>query len=321
MGLTTTKEYTWDDSGAPTVNGTAGAARNWLKSCLVTGYGGKSPAGWSVEWEDAGANKIVFRNSQAAGGSGAYLRVDDSNATVTSFQMFEDMTDIDTGTGGTLEYMIVKSSAASGTARPWKLFADERTFYGCVLGDNTSVPLSTWTYLGWTSTFGGGDYRAFRPGDPGVFAFGRRNSGQYYDTDIMVRRATNEDIPDRMSITRDKDLVGNAENAAVVYLQLTGYGSNIGYTNFIGETTYGTAGRHYIKAVIFTGKDTTFVPVGELRGLYLPLNKIVTASTNMFGEIDTPLATHTPMSLSRIIIGCMENGNYGAFAIDRGNWE
>ncbi|MDT3281683.1 hypothetical protein [Shewanella scandinavica] len=71
MGLPVTV-YRWDDAGAPQLssNPTPSEIIAVLKACLVTGYGAKAGLGWSVAFEDAGTNKIAFRNSTIEGSGG-----------------------------------------------------------------------------------------------------------------------------------------------------------------------------------------------------------------------------------------------------------
>jgi hypothetical protein len=75
MGLPVTV-YRSDDAGAPQL--TAGAKPseliNVLKKCLVTGYGAKAGAGWSVAFEDETTQQVVFRNSTSLA-SGSFVNV------------------------------------------------------------------------------------------------------------------------------------------------------------------------------------------------------------------------------------------------------
>lgn len=172
MTITTTRKYRWDDAGAPTLNGTVGSLITVLKTCLVgtsgIAYGSTPAAGWTTEYEDSGAYKIAFRNSIAAGGSGAYVRVlDDGSGTSADgrqahINAYKTMSDVDTGTDATPAPVsgypgkrIEKSNAATSTAVPWYMLADERTFYIC-----TQV-----TSRGRGILYGAGDFHSHVPGD------------------------------------------------------------------------------------------------------------------------------------------------------------
>jgi hypothetical protein len=153
--MTTTHRYSSTDAGAPTLTGEVGSLISLLKTCLVgsagIAYGSKTPAGWTTAFEDAGANKIAFRNSLAAGGTGCYVRIlDDGSGTSATaahahINAYSAMTDIDTGSDATPAPVtgwpggrIEKSLSASATAYPWELVADELTFYLNTVANSTS---------------------------------------------------------------------------------------------------------------------------------------------------------------------------------------
>ncbi|WP_137225795.1 hypothetical protein [Shewanella sp. MEBiC00475] len=67
MGLPVTV-YRWDDVGAPQlVDRKPSEFIGILKKCLVDGYGTKQPAGWSVAFESASSDQIVFTNDPTKG--------------------------------------------------------------------------------------------------------------------------------------------------------------------------------------------------------------------------------------------------------------
>ena len=67
-----------------------------LKACLVTGYGSKTGAGWTLPYEDAAANTRVFAPKHA-GELDSYLRIKDNGGGASSVQAYREMTGIDTG--------------------------------------------------------------------------------------------------------------------------------------------------------------------------------------------------------------------------------
>nr|DAG02345.1 MAG TPA: hypothetical protein [Myoviridae sp. ctRci5] len=66
-----------------------------LKACLVTGYGGKPGAGWTMPWEDTAASKRVFAPTKT-GELDSYLRVADQSG-VSRVAAYRQMSDIDNG--------------------------------------------------------------------------------------------------------------------------------------------------------------------------------------------------------------------------------
>ena len=66
-----------------------------LKACLVTGYGSKPGAGWTMPYEDAAAGKRVFAPAKS-GELDSYLRVADQSG-VSRVAAYRQMSDIDNG--------------------------------------------------------------------------------------------------------------------------------------------------------------------------------------------------------------------------------
>ncbi|MGI3044059.1 hypothetical protein ACRTDM_20230 [Shewanella algae] len=61
--------YRWDDPGAPQLqNRTYAEWLEILRKCLVDGYGTKQPAGWSVLFDDAASNQVVFKTADTVPG-------------------------------------------------------------------------------------------------------------------------------------------------------------------------------------------------------------------------------------------------------------
>lgn len=126
--------YYSTDASAPVLTGEVDKLCALLYACLVTGYGAKSGAGWTREFD--GTNKSVFRPGS---GNQFYLRVSDEGTGAANYARivgYETMSDVDTGTnafptsaqlsGG---LYCVKSVSANSTARPWVLIADDKIFH------------------------------------------------------------------------------------------------------------------------------------------------------------------------------------------------
>lgn len=102
----------------------------------------RAPLGFSKAF--SGTNKAVYRADDVTS-SRLYLRVDDTGTTSARVRGFETMSDVDTGTGpfptdaqvsgGMYWY---KSSAASATARAWRVIGDGAGFVVAALYDGAS---------------------------------------------------------------------------------------------------------------------------------------------------------------------------------------
>jgi hypothetical protein len=140
--------YRWDDANAPVARGERRSLCDILYACLVTGYGAKAGAGWTREYVKATSDRAAFRNNPATG-TGFYLKVDGSGASVANRQKimgYEVMTSDSAGTRpfsttALAEFWV--SSAADTTARPWVLVADDRFFYFTVWFDTTAAPTNS----------------------------------------------------------------------------------------------------------------------------------------------------------------------------------
>lgn len=67
-----------------------------LKACLVTGYGAKHGAGWTMPYEDAASNTRVFAPKHA-GELDSYLRIKDNGSGNSTVRAYREMTGIDAG--------------------------------------------------------------------------------------------------------------------------------------------------------------------------------------------------------------------------------
>lgn len=144
--------YTSNDASGPgVIKGVVGDLNRVLRACLVTGYSGKTAAGWTEPMAES-TNKTAFK--QGANSTGFYLYLND-NAPVTAAEAYtvgwETMSALDAPVGvGTGQFPTPaqsltnghltgwKSSAADATGRAWKLYADSRTMYLFVDWTNTS---------------------------------------------------------------------------------------------------------------------------------------------------------------------------------------
>lgn len=153
MPTSTLIHYTSSDASAPQLSGSAGSLLTVLDAILVNGYGSQPAAGWSKPFANSG-NIGCYK--QGAGSSGFSVLINDNGANATSTYKeawatgWEVLTAI-TGPVGvgsgqfptaaqlltTGHAVIRKSSAADSTARFWRCYADNYTFYFFVQSELT----------------------------------------------------------------------------------------------------------------------------------------------------------------------------------------
>jgi hypothetical protein len=132
--------YRSTDAGAPALTGSVGTLCTVLDACLVTGYGAKAAAGWTIAF--TGTNKRAYR--AGTGVLRPYMRVQDdapraapyNNANEARIRGYEAMTTVDVGTGtypATGNGVILLKSSGPAVAKPWIVIADDRTVYMFVM--------------------------------------------------------------------------------------------------------------------------------------------------------------------------------------------
>lgn len=131
------KIFQYTDDSAPTMpNPAQGSLIAVLKAVLVDGYGATPSLGWSVVYEDALNNKIVF---QAPEGTRTLIRISDNHIGTTyqyaTVQCYESMASMDEGIGPipspsytTYNYISKSSNNSSGNV-PWIVIGDGEGFY------------------------------------------------------------------------------------------------------------------------------------------------------------------------------------------------
>lgn len=141
------KMYKSTDAGAPTIAG-AGSMMNIFKACLVTGYGTKDGAGWTMPFENTTTK--VFR-PEVGIETDFYLQCTADNGSQVKTKVYSDMTAADTGT----LMMETETAFVHGFAgsRKWVLLATTR----CV-----------WIFIDTNGTRGSNNWGAyFTVGDTG----------------------------------------------------------------------------------------------------------------------------------------------------------
>lgn len=314
MSLTTTRSFRWDDASAPALSGTAGALAAILKQCLVgvagVAYGSKASAGWTVAFEDIGANKIVFRNALAAGGTGCYLRVDDSNAQYAIIQCYESMSDIDTGVSPAASAVryIPKSNAASAAARLWVICADERTVYGCVNVSRDTIPVAGTNAS--TASWAAGDPDPFITGDPSCLIAGSTSTSTASDIPCAIgTRSKNFSATDTgLSLSRNAAFAATPTLMSFAVLEYNYSNPSASSYRPIGSeliapSSFAGYSGHVAVSAILAGGDTLR---GRLRGVFAPL----TTATNMTAGGDTVIAAGRPGASVMVVLAGMQSAAY-----------
>lgn len=175
MGLPVTV-YRYTDPGAPQlVNSTPSEWINILKKCLVEGYGDKAPLGWTLAFENAGTQKVAFRNSIANGGSGGYFQFWSITGGNNSQQgcyikCAGDMSDLDVFT----KACGLRYATLSNSGKGWEIIGTSRGFY-LIQHRTDSIKMQVaantiyWCYFI-------GDIHSFYPNDVNCFSLISGNS-------------------------------------------------------------------------------------------------------------------------------------------------
>lgn len=169
MGLPVTV-YRHTDVGAPPLATRTSEWIDILKACLVTGYGSKSPLGWSLEFE--GAYSAAFKNKTSDGGSGCFFRFSDYNGAnsvsgYADINIAKDMSSIDTFTDR-LQLRRIRFSSNSYYVSGWTIIGTSRGFWLIQESGATNADLNT-TQGSWSFNFFVGDLESFIPNDTAPF--------------------------------------------------------------------------------------------------------------------------------------------------------
>ena len=167
------KLYLHSDSNAPQGAKAANNFSTILKACLVTGFGDKPSAGWTLLFEDTAKNKKVFR-SPALTERSFDVRVVD-NGTTATVQVCFDMTSIDDIRNLKLQCATTfKYNPVNPTGR-WTLIATSRGFwfFNEINHTNGDPPINqsgTYIFCGDTSGDATGRKALYLKHTGGVFA-------------------------------------------------------------------------------------------------------------------------------------------------------
>lgn len=317
--MTTTRIYRSTDTSAPVLTGQVGSFKDLLKKVLYgdglgvaygVGPSQKTAAGWALAYESG--NKIALRNALGAGGSGFYLRIDDTGGTAAGAKEammigYLSMSDIDTGVNPTPTAAqmtngapVRKSETADATARPWVIVADELGFWMHIQSNPASASLD--------GIYGAGDLDSFVPGDAYRFyVLGRSlaNSGSGASHFVVAASGFNVSTTTGCWVGRSYTQSGNPVSIAIA---TPGYRNDvIGATQGIANPGPGSGDIFWVPGVAVENACVR----GRFRGIYAPLNNMTavaryTAYPNPTGMAVGSSLIHLPAS----------QGTIGAFAVE-----
>lgn len=280
--------YDYTDSGAPVLAGQEAKGIDLFVACLVSGYGSKPGAGWTLAFYDAATRTAVFRTATAPY---AYLQVKDKGPGLGTFKEmrvrgYEAMTGADTGTGPfpttaqrSNGWFVRKSATLDAVARPWVLAADgQRVYFFPETGDvaNQVAP----------------------------FLFGRGKSYKTVDDYAVLIAGRNSENSSTLGSGNDYApiLVPTIATASHAHLMrsYTGIGgaANIGFhTDTAKHNNTGTVhpgqsgmsypmpadGGLYLATIYFHEAN---VPRGEVPGLWCPLHNRPLAHRDTFSGVE-----------------------------------
>lgn len=267
MGSTTTRELRWDTPGSPTLSAVAGAFKNIIRDFL-------EDCGWTVVFNDDANHKVVLQNNPLFGGSGACIRIVDNGSfsggnRVASWEVFESVSDIDTGIGPAGSGFVWKDWTNTPAAGAYTLHADERTIYGTTYVGSTNPVLGSSNRA---CTFVGGDYEPFIPGDPGIIgaAMTAENPGTATNSQVISGLVI-VGAPETTSagVTRDFALNGVLTRVKIMTIGATLAGSYMaGGTGAVPWNATYLPGIAMYPAFLHDGGTIR----GKLRGIMIPIH-------------------------------------------------
>lgn len=210
-----------------------------------------APLGWQKVYTDT--NLAVYRSADT-NGSQMYLRVNDSATTYAGLRAYEDMTDVNTGTGwwsnGGAELFSTKSDAVNGSSRKWGLVGDSRLIYFDALWNSAFLQGAFFVF---------GDIVSYKAGDAyGCFCAGDTS---YQNTNPTT--LTSNGSSANRALARSHTQVGGSVQAGV-------WGKTIG-SSFLGNGSI-TYPNPVDNALVMLGpiivSEGTTVLRGELPGIY-----------------------------------------------------
>jgi hypothetical protein len=305
--------YKSTDTSAPTLSGSVGTLLTVLDAVLVNGYPGKTAAGWSKPFANSG-NVGCYK-----GGSGSQMSLSiNDNAAVTAKEAratgYESLSAVATGTNpfptvaqsvGASVAMCIwrKSNTADGTARPWIIYADARTFYMFVqTGDSGTV----------YQTMGFGEFYSLKSGDSyNCFICGRTTENSATVT------LDSFDVLSAIGSSVSQNFVTRAYSAAVGSITVGKHGDGVkGSTSaFLGSVPFpNNADSGVYISPVWICENSTSTVRGRLRGIWQPLHAI-----SNFTDQGTFSADAGSSFNGKSFVSVKSTGNAGCIIVETSN--
>ncbi len=168
--------YKWDDEDAPRLDRSPNCVATIFKACLVTGYGSKQGAGWTMPYEDTNAGVKVLRPAISPE-QDFYLRLSADDGQQITTQVYLNMTDVNTGELKLQCDTPFKYAIQDKTGEKWVLVACGRAFWFFHETAKRTIATQSGTY------FYCGDTAKNTAGDKAIYLKHTGGTWSIYDTD------------------------------------------------------------------------------------------------------------------------------------------
>lgn len=257
--------YSHTDSEAPQLpaNDWTGALKTILKACLVTGYGGKPGAGWTLREESD--NKAIFRAGDPAT-SPVELEVDSGNITITTFDLHWQ---------GVKQGIVSNWSSGqlnryTGVAG-WHLVASARGFVLLPLARIGNSPL-----VAGLAYFGQPCSNLVDPGQQDFLLWLAKNNNTNYLSDVPSALANGGNVAWSSGSLRTTGKIGDGRNTALRCASAARAGSRrLPDNNDFGAVLYSEI---YLHRAASYGRDNYAVS-GRLPGLLVASHRTIRDQT------------------------------------------
>lgn len=214
-----------------------------------------SPLGWEKTYSET--NKAVYRSLDPSSNQ-LYLRVDDTNAQYSAVNIYETMSNVDTGTGASTTKYWKKSTTSDTVVKPWYAIGNKKVFY--LFSDwHPTYPLQPAGYcFGWFPSFKSGDgYNTMLIG---------------HDISTPASPAVNNDFASFLSTNTDGLLIARSYSqlgSAITFYKLPGIGNHtsMGYDPLFTYPNQVDNGIHLFPVYIY---ETSHAFRGRVAGIYTP---------------------------------------------------
>ena len=272
-----------------------------------------APLGWEKVFSKT--NVTVYRPTDPAS-MRPFIRVDDSNAAFARVQMYESMTDVDTGSGVTPDisggYYWHKWGGASAIATYWLLVGDSRGFYFL----NNPINSTAATQNGYSATSRYvGDLNSYRSGDAWCAMLTGGIDATYNNINGCVFGTTTAGL----YLMRSSAGLGGgiASTRLVVGGNNTVSGADTSYGNFPARADNSLR----LSAIMMTDGAVTFGPRGEIPGAFHCPQAGVAGSIPGDATLTLGTTQFTGRTLLSMRVGTPQTLNYGVGFFDvTGPW-